>query len=90
MRRGWKKTARFADKPAFTASDICGAAVEAFADDWRSDVPDALSRGVREILGGEQDSLFRDQKVTRLEFYGGSPQGTGSGNWCWTVHYTRQ
>ena len=67
MRAAWKKTAKFAYKPAFTADEICGAAVEALADDWRSDVPDALSRGVREILGREQVSLFRDDKIAQLE-----------------------
>ena len=44
----------------------------------------------REILGGEQDLLFRDQKVTRLEALRRLTAGHGLGNWCWTVHYTRQ
>jgi len=67
MRPGWKKVAEFADNRVFTLEEIGNAAASALSRDWRADVPDALARCVCETLGGQRDSLFRDQKVTELE-----------------------
>jgi hypothetical protein len=67
MRPSWKKVAEFADKHSFTQEEVGNAACVACSQDWRADVPDTLIRGVCEILGGQQDSLFRDQKVIQLE-----------------------
>lgn len=67
MRPGWKKVAEFADNRAFAKEEVSSAAVSALGDDWRSEVPDSVVECVREVLGGQQDSLFRDQKMMQLE-----------------------
>jgi len=79
MRRGWKKAAEFADNPACAKADVNSAVTSAFAGDWRLDVPDTLVSAVCNILGGEQDSLFRDQAVMQLEALRGITAGHGLG-----------
>lgn len=67
MRPGWKKAAEFADYDAFAPEDVSRAVASAFTQDWRTDVPDAVAACISEVLGGQQDSLFRDQKIMQLE-----------------------
>lgn len=67
MRPAWKTVAKFADKRAFTQEEVGGAVAAAFADDWRADVADNIAECICEVLGGQKDSLFRDQKVMQLE-----------------------
>jgi hypothetical protein len=67
MRPAWKTVAAFADKRAFTPEQVRDAVVSAFAADWRMDVADNVAGAICEVLGGEQDSLFRDQKLMQLE-----------------------
>jgi len=67
MRPGWKKVAEYADNQAFVPQEVSNAAISALSQDWRMDVPDALAKCVCEILGGQQDSLFREQKIMQLE-----------------------
>jgi hypothetical protein len=66
MRRGWKKVAQWAANSAFAPEEICNALIPALARDWNTDVPIELTRAVEDIFGDQQD-LFRDQKVMRLE-----------------------
>lgn len=67
MRPGWKKAAEFADYDAFAPKDVSDAVASAFTDDWRADVSDSVATCISEVLGGQQDSLFRDQKIMQLE-----------------------
>lgn len=67
MRPRWKKVSATADNQAATVEEVGGLAAWAFGEDWRVDVPDEVARSVCEILGGSQDSLFRDQKLMQLE-----------------------
>lgn len=67
MRLGWKKAAEFADYDAFAPEEVRNAVASAFTGDWRADVPDSVAGCISEVLGGQQDSLFRDQKVMQLE-----------------------
>jgi len=66
MRRGWRKVAERAANPAFAPEEICNALSPALAQDWNDDVPINLIRGIDDILGDQQD-LFKEQKVLRLE-----------------------
>jgi hypothetical protein len=67
MRRGWKKVAEFADNRTFDPAQVSDTVIAAFNDDWRAEVSPEVAGGVRDILGGQEDSLFRDQKVMQLE-----------------------
>jgi hypothetical protein len=67
MRPGWKKVAKFADMRAASADEVGHAVAAAFSDDWRADVPANVAECICEVLGGQKDSLFRDQKVIQLE-----------------------
>lgn len=66
-RPAWKNVAKFADKGAFTQEEIGQAVAAAFSDDWRADVAPNIAEFVCDILGGQNDSLFHDQKVMQLE-----------------------
>lgn len=67
MRPGWKKVAKFADMRAATPDEVGHAVAAAFSDDWRADVAANVAVSICEILGGQKDSLFQDQKVMQLE-----------------------
>ncbi len=67
MRHGWKKLAERADNSAYAPAEITDAAAPALAQDGKEDVSAELARCVCEVLGGQQDSLFRDEKVMQLE-----------------------
>lgn len=79
MRPSWKKVAEFADNRAFAQEEVSNAAASALSQDWRMDVPDSLARCVCEVLGGQQDSLFREQKVIQLEALRRMTAGHGFG-----------
>jgi hypothetical protein len=66
MRRRWQKVAERAANLAFASDEICNALIPALAQDWNDDVSTDLIRGVDDILGDQQD-LFKEQKVLRLE-----------------------
>jgi hypothetical protein len=66
-RAAWKKVAEFADKRVFTHEEIGHAVAAALADDWRIDVAPNIAECVCDVLGGQRDSLFRDQTVAQLE-----------------------
>ncbi len=78
MRRGWKKVAERAANPAFAPEEICNALIPALAQDWNDDVPINLIRGVDDILRDQQD-LFKEQKVLRLESLRPRTAGHGFG-----------
>jgi hypothetical protein len=67
MRPGWKKVAKFADMRAAGPDEVGHAVAAAFSDDWRADVAANVAECVCEVLGGQKDSLFRDQKIMQLE-----------------------
>lgn len=67
MRRGWKKVAEYADKGAFSSDEIGDAVASAYLQDARKELPDSVAHAVCEILGDQQEHLFRDQKVEQLE-----------------------
>ena len=67
MPRGWKKLAKRADKKAYAPDEVRDALPEALEQDWSAEVPDSICRGIRDILGDNQSSLFDDQRVERLE-----------------------
>jgi len=79
MRRGWKKVAEYADKGAFAHEEIGAAIASACLQDAREELPDAVARCVREVFGGQQDSLFREQKVLQLEALRRLTAGQGFG-----------
>lgn len=79
MRRGWKKVAEIADNRASALEEIEEAADSALSADWRADVPEAVASAICEILGGQQDSLFRDQKVMQVEALRRNTAGQGLG-----------
>lgn len=66
-RPAWKRVAEFADKRAFTQEEVGHAVAAAFADDWRVDVAPNIAECICDVLGGQKDSLFRDQKIMQLE-----------------------
>lgn len=67
MRPGWKKVAEFAANPASAPEDINRHVIPALDQDWRTDVSDTLAGGICDVLRGQQDSLFGDQKIMQLE-----------------------
>ena len=79
MRRGWKQLAKRADNHAYAPDQIRDAVIPALVQDWRAGVPDALARRIRDIVGGPQDSLFRDEKIAQLEALRGMTAGHGVG-----------
>lgn len=88
MRRGWKRLAECADNPASAPQEIAGAVVPAVEPDWRADVSADLVRCVRDILGEQQESLFREQKTEQLEALGRMTAGHGMGQSL--IEYTIQ
>lgn len=79
MRRAWKKVAERAANPASAPGEIFSALVPALAQDWTDGVPADVVRGVDDIFGDQQD-LFREQKVRRLESLRPRTAGHGFGN----------
>lgn len=66
MRPGWKRLAKVADNRASDPEEIREAVLHALERDWRADVSDKLNAAVCDILGGQEDSLFKDDKLARL------------------------
>jgi hypothetical protein len=67
MRPAWKRVAKFADTRTFAREQVRDAVIAAITVDWRADVADNVAGVICEVLGGHQDSLFRDQKLLQLE-----------------------
>jgi hypothetical protein len=67
MRPAWKKVAEFAAMQAAPPDDVSNAVASALADDWRTDVASDIAGVICDVLGGQKDSLFQDQKVMQLE-----------------------
>jgi hypothetical protein len=67
MRLGWKKVAEFAANRAAGAEDVTRCIQPALADDWRADVRSKLVSGISAVLGEQQGSLLKDQKINELE-----------------------
>jgi hypothetical protein len=66
MRRAWKIVAERAANSAFAPHEIFDALIPALVRDWNDDVPPGLVQSVDDILADQQD-LFREQKLSRLE-----------------------
>ena len=67
MPSGWKKLAERADNSLYAPAEIADGAAPALGQDGKEDISAELARCVCEVLGGQQDSLFRDEKVMQLE-----------------------
>jgi len=67
MRRGWKRLAEVADNRNFTPEEVCERLPKPLGADWRREVPESLCRSVRNVLGEDQDTLFGDPRLARLE-----------------------
>ena len=67
MRRGWKRFAERADKEAFAPEEVCDAIPAALEQDWRAEVSPNLTRQILVILQDNQNSLFGDQRIEKLE-----------------------
>ena len=80
MPRGWKKLAERADKKAYAPEEVRDALPDALEQDWRAEVPDGVCSRVRDILGGNQSSLFGDLRAERLEALRGETAGYTLGN----------
>lgn len=78
MRRAWRKVAERAANPSFAPEEISNVLIPALAQDWNDDVSTDLVRGVDHILGDQQD-LFKEQTVSRLESLRPSTAGHGLG-----------
>lgn len=66
-RPAWKKVAEFSDNRASAQEEIGHAVAAAFTGDWRIDVTPNIADCICDVLGGQKDSLFQDQKVIQLE-----------------------
>ncbi len=80
MPRGWKRLAERADNKAYAPEQVRDALPEALEHDWRAEVPDSVCRGVRDILGDSQSSLFGDQRTERLKALRRKTAGYALGN----------
>ncbi len=67
MRPGWKKLAERAANSNYAPDEISDAVIPALAQDWSSEISSELAGFVRDVLGGQQDSLFKDEKVAQFE-----------------------
>jgi hypothetical protein len=68
MREGWKAFAQLADTPAFQASEVTSALVEALSEDWREEVaPEVLSRLRDALADSRQTGIFGRDFGSRLE-----------------------
>lgn len=67
MRPAWKRLAEVADNRNYTTEDVCERYPEALASDWRSEVPDSIIKGARDIVAESQESLFGDQRPAKIE-----------------------
>lgn len=63
MRRHWKQVAERAAKAAFSADEVC----EALPVALHRDLCEAPLVAIRDILSGDQGSLFADSEIERLE-----------------------
>jgi hypothetical protein len=55
----WKDLAKFADKPVYTASDVCAGLTPALGADWKKEVRPEIPKLLSSILGGSsQGDLF--------------------------------
>src|SRR4051812_20557298 len=80
MGPGWRQLAKRADNCAYALDQIPDAVITALAQDWRKGVPDALARRVRDILGDQQNSLFREGKIAQLNELGTMTKVHGLGD----------
>ena len=80
MSRGWKNLAKRADNKAYAPEEVRDTLPEALEKDWRAEVPDSVCRGVRDILGNNQSSLFDDRRAERLEALRRKAAGYALGN----------
>lgn len=67
MRRKWKVLSERADRPAFSAEQVTEAVCPALASDWLQDISQTMVRLLRNVLGGDELTLFPGDIARQVE-----------------------
>lgn len=66
MQPKWKKLAKYADREAFSAEDVCDGLRVALENDWRKGVSQAFVLKISKILSHNQTDIFGNQTTHGL------------------------
>lgn len=67
MQSKWKKLAKYADKEAFSAEDVCDRLRGALENDWRKEVPQTFVLKISKVLSDNQTDIFGSQTTHSLQ-----------------------
>ena len=67
MSPAWKKVAERAANNAYTLDEVGETEISALAQDWKLGVPDSVIAGLGEALNDQQECLFKNDLIARLE-----------------------